>query len=78
MLVWSKTLPSRGRLGSKVVAIDAGEGQKRAVGAGARHQLVFVDGLVGTPIPLRHNLPHSVLGLLFGAFHGHPAIGEVR
>ncbi|MGW1354298.1 transposase family protein [Streptomyces sp. NPDC002409] len=40
--------------------------RKRAAGADARHQLVFVDRLVVTLIHLRHDLPHSVLGLLFG------------
>ncbi|CAL9656717.1 hypothetical protein SUDANB150_06788 [Streptomyces sp. enrichment culture] len=40
--------------------------RKRAAGAGARHQPVFVDRLVATLIHLRHNQPHSVLGLLFG------------
>ncbi|MFF8036272.1 transposase family protein [Streptomyces sp. NPDC016626] len=40
--------------------------RKRAEGAGARHQLVFVDRLVATLIHLRHDLPHAVLGLLFG------------
>ena len=39
--------------------------RKRAEGTGARHQLVFVDRLVATLIHLRHDLPHSVLGLLF-------------
>ncbi|MFH9133940.1 transposase family protein [Streptomyces sp. NPDC017524] len=39
--------------------------RKRAAGAGARHQLVFVDRLVATLIHLRHDLPHSVLGLSF-------------
>lgn len=43
-----------------------GGARKRAAGAGARHQLVFVDLLVATLIHLRHDLPHSVLGLLFG------------
>ncbi|WP_415923442.1 transposase family protein [Streptomyces sp. WI03-4A] len=43
-----------------------GGARKRAAGAGARHQLVFVDRLVATLIHLRHDLPHSVLGLLFG------------
>ncbi|MES9512101.1 transposase family protein [Streptomyces sp. NPDC000609] len=41
-----------------------GGARKRAAGAGARHQLVFVDRLVATLIHLRHDLPHSVLGLL--------------
>lgn len=40
--------------------------RKRAAGAGARHRLVFVDRLVAKLIHLRHDLPHSVLGLLFG------------
>ncbi|MFD8525582.1 transposase family protein [Streptomyces capillispiralis] len=43
-----------------------GGGRKRAAGAGARHRLVFVDRLVATLIHLCHDLPHSVLGLLFG------------
>ncbi|CAM5643402.1 hypothetical protein STENM36S_01163 [Streptomyces tendae] len=46
----------------------------------ARHQLVFVDRLVATLIHLRHDLPHSVLGLLFGVGRSSVtrAIGEVR
>ncbi|MGW8366976.1 helix-turn-helix domain-containing protein, partial [Streptomyces wedmorensis] len=43
-----------------------GGARKRATGGGARHQLVFVDRLVATLIHLRHDLPHSVLALLFG------------
>ncbi|MDG9702903.1 transposase family protein [Streptomyces sp. DH37] len=39
--------------------------RKRAAGARARHQLLFVDRLVATLIHLRHGLPHSVPGLLF-------------
>lgn len=42
-----------------------GGARKRAAGAGARHQVVFVDRLVATLIHLRHDLPHAVLGLLF-------------
>ncbi|MFL1906118.1 transposase family protein [Streptomyces tauricus] len=54
--------------------------RKRAEGAGARHQLVFVDRLVATLIHLRHDLPHSALGLLFGVDRSTitRAIGEVR
>ncbi|MCG7210109.1 transposase [Streptomyces arenae] len=54
--------------------------RKRAAGAGARHQLVFVDRLVATLIHLRHDLPHSVLGLLFGVDRSTitRAIGEIR
>ena len=42
-----------------------GGARKRAPGAGARHQLVFVDRLVATLIHLRHDLPHAVLALLY-------------
>ncbi|MBP5933394.1 IS5/IS1182 family transposase [Streptomyces sp. LBUM 1479] len=54
--------------------------RKRAEGAGARHQLVFVDRLVTTLIHLRHDLPHSVLGLLFGVDRSTitRAIAEIR
>ncbi|MEV6477997.1 transposase family protein [Streptomyces sp. NPDC051657] len=54
--------------------------RKRAAGAGARHQLVFVDRLVATLIHLRHDLPHSVLGLLFGVDRSTitRAIGKMR
>ncbi|MFJ6686911.1 transposase family protein [Streptomyces werraensis] len=57
-----------------------GGARKRAAGAGARHQLVFVDRLVATPIHLRHDLPHSALGLLFGVDRSTVtrAIGEIR
>lgn len=57
-----------------------GGARKRAAGAGARHQLVFVDRLVATLIHLRHDLPHSVLGLLFGVDRSTitRAIGEIR
>ncbi|MYQ68901.1 IS5/IS1182 family transposase, partial [Streptomyces sp. SID4950] len=57
-----------------------GGARKRAAGAGASHQLVFVDRLVATLIHLRHDLPHSVLGLLFGVDRSTVtrAVGEVR
>ena len=32
---------------------------------GARHRLVFVDRVIVTLIHLHHDLPHSVLGLLY-------------
>ncbi|MFE2118502.1 transposase family protein [Streptomyces microflavus] len=54
--------------------------RKRAAGAGARHQLMFVDRLVATLIHLRHDLPHSVLSLLFGVDRSTitRAIAEIR
>ncbi|MFB7112156.1 transposase family protein [Streptomyces sp. NPDC056190] len=57
-----------------------GGSRRRAAGAGARHQLVFVDRLVATLIHLRHDLPHSVLGLLFGVDRSTitRAVGETR
>lgn len=57
-----------------------GGSRKRAEGAGARHQLVFVDRLVATLIHLRHDLPHAVLGLLFGVNRSTitRAVGEIR
>ncbi|MDQ0408773.1 hypothetical protein J2S50_007405 [Streptomyces sp. DSM 40167] len=57
-----------------------GGARKRAAGAGARHQLVFADRLVATLIHLRHDLPHSVLGLLFGVDRSTVtrAIAEIR
>ncbi|AUA17059.1 hypothetical protein CFP59_09252 [Streptomyces malaysiensis subsp. malaysiensis] len=53
---------------------------KRAAGAGARHPWVFVDRLLATLIHLRHDLPHSVLGPLFGVDRSTitRAIAEIR
>lgn len=53
--------------------------RKRAPGAGARYRLVFVDRLVVTLIHLRHDLPHAVLGVLFGVDRSTVtrAVGEV-
>ncbi|MFE2940914.1 transposase family protein, partial [Streptomyces sp. NPDC059255] len=69
-----------------VVAVEGrrhqarGGARKRAPGAGARHQLVFVDRLVATLIHLRHDLPHAVLALLYEVDRSTMtrAIGEVR
>jgi hypothetical protein len=57
-----------------------GGARKRATGAGARHQPVFVDRLVAALIHLRHYLPHSVPGPLFGVDRSTTtrAIAEVR
>ncbi|MEU5295557.1 transposase family protein [Streptomyces umbrinus] len=54
--------------------------RKRTEGAGAHHQLVFVDRLVATLIHLRHDLSHAVLGLLFGVDRSTitRAIAEIR
>ncbi|MFI2242685.1 transposase family protein [Streptomyces chrestomyceticus] len=59
---------------------DRGGERKRAPGAGARTRLVFVDRLVATLIHLRHDLPHSVLALLYGVDRSTVtrAVGEVR
>ncbi|MDG9703327.1 transposase family protein [Streptomyces sp. DH37] len=54
--------------------------RKRTAGARARHQLVSVDRLVVTLIHLRHDLPHSVLDLLFGVDRATitRAVAEIR
>ncbi|MFJ7264934.1 transposase family protein, partial [Streptomyces globosus] len=39
--------------------------RKRAVGAGAKHQLVFVDRLLATLVHLRHGATHDVLACWF-------------
>ena len=35
--------------------------RRRAVGAGAKHRLVFVDRLLATLVHLRHGVTHDVL-----------------
>ncbi|WP_308114148.1 transposase family protein [Streptomyces brasiliscabiei] len=40
--------------------------RKRAVGAGAKHRLVFVDRLLATLVHLRHGATHDVLACWFG------------
>nr|WP_204366926.1 transposase family protein [Nocardiopsis ganjiahuensis] len=54
--------------------------RKQDTGAGARHRLVFTDRLVVTLIHLRHDLPHAVLGLLFGVDRSTVtrAVGQIR
>ncbi|GGR69825.1 hypothetical protein GCM10010282_72990 [Streptomyces roseolus] len=53
--------------------------RKRAAGAGARHQLVFIDRLAATLIHLRHDLPHPLIALLLGVGRStvSRAIGEI-
>jgi DDE superfamily endonuclease len=54
--------------------------RRRAVGAGARHRLVFVDRLLATLVHLRHGVTHDVLACWFGVSRSTitRAIGEVR
>ncbi|MFH9176818.1 transposase family protein [Streptomyces albogriseolus] len=50
------------------------------MGAGAKHQLVFVDRLLATLVPLRHATTHDVLACWFGVDRSTitRAIGEMR
>ncbi|MFG2775007.1 transposase family protein [Streptomyces sp. NPDC048350] len=54
--------------------------RKRAVGAGAKHRLVFVDRLLATLVHLRHGVTHDVLACWFGVDRSTVtrAINEVR
>jgi hypothetical protein len=54
--------------------------RKRAVGAGAKHRLGFVDRLLATLVHLRHATTHDVLACWFGVDRSTitRAIGEVR
>jgi hypothetical protein len=54
--------------------------RKRAVGAGAKHRLVFIDRLLATLVHLRHATTHDVLACWFGADRSTitRAIAEVR
>ncbi|WP_107428683.1 transposase family protein [Streptomyces kebangsaanensis] len=54
--------------------------RRRAMGAGAKHQLVFVDRLLVTLVHLRHATTHDVLACWFGVDRSTitRAIGEVR
>ncbi|MCX5388498.1 transposase [Streptomyces sp. NBC_00094] len=54
--------------------------RRRAVDAGAKHKLVFVDRLLATLVHLRHGATHDVLACWFGVDHSTitHAIGEVR
>jgi hypothetical protein len=42
--------------------------RRRAVGAGARHRLVFVDRLLATLVHLRHGVTHDVLACWLAVF----------
>ncbi|MCD2468601.1 transposase [Streptomyces sp. MBT42] len=54
--------------------------RKRAVGAGAKHRLVFVDRLLAVLIHLRHGATHDLLACWFGVDRSTitRAIGEIR
>jgi hypothetical protein len=54
--------------------------RRRAVGAGARHRLVFIDRLLATLVHLRHGVTHDVLGCWLGVSRSTitRAVGEVR
>ncbi|WP_234330473.1 helix-turn-helix domain-containing protein [Streptomyces acidiscabies] len=54
--------------------------RKRAVGAGAKHQFVFVDRLLATLVSLRHRTTHDVPACWFGVDRSTitRVIGEVR
>jgi hypothetical protein len=54
--------------------------RQRAVGAGARHRLVFPDRLLATLVHLRHGVTHDVLACWFGVSRSTitRAVGEVR
>ncbi|MBK3591225.1 MULTISPECIES: transposase family protein [Streptomyces] len=54
--------------------------RRRAVGAGAKHKLVFVDRLLATLVHLRHGATHDVLACWFSVDRSTitRAIGEVR
>lgn len=61
-------------------ARHAARPRKRAVGAGAKHRLVFVDRLLATLVHLRHGVTHDVLACWFGVDRSTitRAVGEVR
>ena len=54
--------------------------RRRAIGAGTRHRLVFLDRLLATLVHLRHGVTHDVLACWFGVSRSTitRAIGEVR
>jgi hypothetical protein len=54
--------------------------RQRAVGAGGRYQLVFVDRLLATLVQLRHGVTQDVLAAWFGVHRStiSRAVGEIR
>jgi DDE superfamily endonuclease len=61
-------------------AVLAARPRRRAVGAGARHELVFVDRLLATLVHLRHGATHDALACWFSVDRSTitRAISEVR
>ncbi|MFD5872178.1 transposase family protein [Streptomyces sp. NPDC060322] len=63
-----------------------GHDRLRAEGGGPGQQLVFTDRVIATLVVLRFQLPHAVLGVLYGvdrstitrAVHDPPALGRAR
>ena len=58
----------------------AGRPRRRAVGAGAKYRLVFVDRLLATLVYLRHAVTHDVLAAWFGVDRSTitRAVNEIR
>jgi hypothetical protein len=58
----------------------ASRSRKRAIGAGAKHRLVFVDRLLATLVHLRHGVTHDVFACWFGVDRSTitRAVAEVR
>src|SRR3712207_6190757 len=54
--------------------------RRRAVGAGARYRLVFLDRLLATLVQLRHGVTHDVLACWFGVARSSitRAVGEIH
>ncbi|MDQ0688732.1 hypothetical protein QF032_007769 [Streptomyces achromogenes] len=61
-------------------AVLMSHSRRRAVGAGAKHKLVFVDSLLATLVHLRHGGTHDVLACWFAVDRSTitRAIGELR
>jgi Helix-turn-helix of DDE superfamily endonuclease len=77
---------SKSTLGERLSGIEvpdkdvAARPRRRAVGAGARRKLVFVDRLLAALVHLRHGATHDVLACWFGVDPSTVtrAIGEIR
>ena len=67
-------------LGPRRDARLADRPRRRAVGAGARHRLVFIDRLPATLVHLRHGVTHDVVACWFGVSQSTitRAVGKMR